>query len=120
MGYLINELLHLGASTRVVGGVDESTGTKVALKMPRGEPPEPQVLERLRHEHALLREIDAPGVIRVLGLEPCAQGLMLVMERWGEGSLHQALHRGPLPIGAALTLWTSLKSACGESMRRAT
>jgi predicted ATPase len=118
VGYLINELLHAGSSTRVMGGVEASTGTRVALKMPRGEAPAPEVLERLRHEHAMLSELGAPGVIRVLGLEPCAQGLMLVMERWGESSLDGALKKGPLPIGVALRLGVAVARALGEVHRR--
>ena len=118
MDYLINELLHVSQNTRVVGGVDESTGTQVALKMPRGEAPEPRVLERLRHEHALLSELSASGVIRVLGLEPCAQGLMLVLERWGESSLDRPLSQGPLPVGVALRLAAAVARALGEVHRR--
>ncbi|UQA57974.1 protein kinase domain-containing protein [Polyangium aurulentum] len=118
MGYLINELLHAGSSTRVMGGVDASTGARVALKMPRGEAPAPEVLERLRHEHAMLSEVGVPGVIRVLGIEPCAQGLMLVMERWGESSLDAAIKKGPLPVGAALRLGAEVARALGEVHRR--
>ena len=118
VSYLFIELLHASAYTRVVGGVDASTQAKVAIKMPRGEAPEPRVLERLRHEHALLSELGAPGVIRVLGLEPCAQGLMLVLERWGESSLDRPLSQGPLPVGVALRLAAAVARALGEVHRR--
>ncbi|HZF51812.1 MAG TPA: AAA family ATPase [Polyangiaceae bacterium] len=118
MQYLINELLHASSDTRVVGAVDGSTGAKVAVKMPRGEAPTPEVLARLRHEHAILSELSAPGVVRVLGLEPCAQGLMLVMERWGESSLDGALKKGPLPVGVALRLGAAMARALGEVHQR--
>ena len=118
MNYLINDLLHASSDTRVVGGVDAITGANVALKMPRGEAPTPHVLQRLRHEHAMLSELSAPEIIRVIGLEPCAQGLMLVLERWGESSLDRALQRGPLPIGVALRLAAVVARALGEVHRR--
>ena len=120
VGYLINDLLHASFNTQVVGAKDASTGADVALKMPRGKEPLPHVLERLRHEHVLLNGLDVPGVIHVIGLEPCAQGVMLVMDRWGASSLAQALQesKGPLPVGAALRLAAAMATALGEVHRR--
>jgi predicted ATPase/signal transduction histidine kinase/ActR/RegA family two-component response regulator len=68
----------------------------------------------------MLAGLAVPGVIRVIGLEPCAQGVMLVMERWGASSLAEALQegKGPLPVGAALRLTAAIATALGEVHRR--
>jgi predicted ATPase/signal transduction histidine kinase/CheY-like chemotaxis protein len=129
MSYLFNEILHVGPVTKVVGGTDERTGAQVALKMPREEAVSPRILARLRHEYAILTGLSAGGaaesaapgprgVVRALGLEPCAQGLMLVTERWGESSLDLALRGGPLSVGAALRVGVSIANALGEVHRR--
>lgn len=120
MDYAFNDLLHAGPDTRVVGAVQVGTDTRVALKMPRGEARAARTLERLRHEHAILHELgelNLPGVIRVLGLEPCAQGVMLVLERWEDASLDRVLSEGPLPVGPALRLAAALARTLGAVHR---
>ncbi|WP_437836217.1 protein kinase domain-containing protein [Sorangium sp. So ce1153] len=118
MDYRLGEVLYTGAETRVVAGVHRSTQAAVVLKIPRHEPPDERVVARLRSEHALLRKIELPGVVRALDLVPHGAGVALVLERWGDASLDRALASGPLPAEAALRLGAALARVLGQLHRR--
>jgi predicted ATPase/signal transduction histidine kinase/DNA-binding NarL/FixJ family response regulator/tRNA A-37 threonylcarbamoyl transferase component Bud32 len=118
MDYILGDVLHVGSETRVVRGRHPKSGEEVVLKLPREQATASHTLERLRHEHAILRSLDVPGVIRTLGLEPHGQGLALVMEPWGDEPLGNALAKGPLPVGVALRLGAALARALEGVHRR--
>ncbi|WP_437757201.1 AAA family ATPase [Sorangium sp. So ce1389] len=118
MDYRLGEVLYTGTETRVVAGVHRSTQAAVVLKIPRHELPDDRVVARLRGEHALLREIELPGVVRALDLVPHGAGVALVLERWGDCSLERALAGGPLPVEAVLRLGAALARVLGQLHRR--
>ena len=90
----------------------------MVLKLPHGEPPSPRAREELKHEHAVLRALEVPGVIRALGLEEHDRKPVLVLEPWGDTSLARVLEQGPLPVGVALRLGAALSRSLGEVHRR--
>ncbi|XYH96665.1 AAA family ATPase [Sorangium sp. So ce1128] len=118
MKYILGEVLHSGAEMCIVRTTDTKTGGKVVLKLPHGEPPSPRAREQLKHEHAVLRALDAPGVIRALGLEELDRKPVLVLEHWDGTSLARVLEQGPLPVGVALRLGAALSRSLGEVHRR--
>ncbi|WP_437509926.1 AAA family ATPase [Sorangium sp. So ce1099] len=118
MDYRLGEVLYTGADTRVVAGVHRSSQADVVLKIPRHELPDDGVVARLRGEHALLRELHIPGIVRALDLVPHGAGVALVLERWGDGSLDRALASGPLPLEAALRLGAAVARLLGQLHRR--
>ncbi|MDC0684887.1 AAA family ATPase [Sorangium atrum] len=118
MEYVLGEVLHSGADMRIVRATHAKTGGKVVLKLPHGEPPSPRAREQLKHEHAVLRALDVPGVIRALGLEEHDRKPVLVLEAWGDTSLARVLDQGPLPLGVALRLGAALARSLGEVHRR--
>ena len=118
MEYILGEVLHTGVDTCIVQAAQATTGAKVVLKLPHGEPPSPRVLEQLKHEHAVLRALEVPGVIRALGLEEHERKPVLVLEPWGDTSLARVLDQGPLPLGVALRLGAALSRSLGEVHRR--
>ncbi len=61
-------------------GIDPKSGRAVILKRPRIEPADPGLLRKLRDEHSLLGDLDAPSVPRALGLIDEAGSLLLVRE----------------------------------------
>ncbi len=79
---------------------------------------EPARAEQLKHEHAVLRAFEVPGVIRALGLEELDRKPVLVLEAWGDTSLARVLDQGPLPLGVALRLGAALSRSLGEVHRR--
>ncbi|XYH96662.1 AAA family ATPase [Sorangium sp. So ce1128] len=118
MKYVLGEVLHSGADMCIVRATDTKTGGKVVLKLPHGEPPSPRAREELKHEHAVLRALDVPGVIRALGLEEHGRKPALVLEHWDGTSLARVLDQGPLPLGVALRLSAALSRSLGEVHRR--
>jgi hypothetical protein len=118
MSYVLGEALHTGRDTCIVLASQAETGAKVALKMPRWEPASPRVLEQLKHEHAVLRALEVPGVIRALGLEEHDRKPVLALEHWDGTSLARVLDKGPLPVGVALQLCAALARSLGEVHRR--
>jgi predicted ATPase/signal transduction histidine kinase len=79
-GYRLTEELHRSNRSLVYRGLREADGLSVVLKTINKDYPEPQDIIRLRREYRLLSELDLPGVVRVLGLEPWENNLALVME----------------------------------------
>lgn len=119
MELAIKEVLYVGPTTRVLAAEDRETGESVALKLPLEEDPSELRIEKLRHEHSLLSQVQYPGVIRVHELRPRGSSLALVLERWGIGSLDEVLSRGPLPLERTLVLGSKLARALGLVHRQA-
>lgn len=114
MDYTLSDLLYTGTDTRVVTGLRRDSQTPVVLKLPRHELPAEETLTRLRDEYALLRELDLPGIIKVLDLVPHGAGVALVLEHWGAGSLDRRLASGPLPVKIVLRLGAMLARVIGQ------
>ncbi len=90
-------------------GIDPKSGRIVVLKRPRIEPADPGLLRKLRDEHSLLGDLDAPSVPRALDLIDEAGSLLLVREDVA-GDYLDRLHPGarwsldaffPIAIGLA-------------------
>lgn len=95
--YLIGELAARGGMALVYRATDLETGAHVAIKVPRPEAEcDPQFFERFEREAEVGRELDHPGVVKVLAKGRQSRAYM-VME-WAEGRLlREILHReGPL------------------------
>jgi len=118
MDYILGETIHLSPYIRVVKAKTQRSEQPLALKLPNEAAPAERTLSRLRHEYALLREAQGPGVVRVLELVPWGAGHALVMERWGEGSLDRLLQSGPLPLRSVLGLGAVLARALGQVHRK--
>src|SRR5690242_11765675 len=56
----------------------------------------------VRHEFGLLRDIELPGIVRVLGLVDTGSGFALAMEDAGDTNLARRIQSGPLSIAAFL------------------
>jgi predicted ATPase/signal transduction histidine kinase/CheY-like chemotaxis protein/tRNA A-37 threonylcarbamoyl transferase component Bud32 len=108
MDYVLGTLLYSGARTRVVEGTHPTNGERVAIKFTHERDRLTRAEGKLRHEHALLSELAAPGIIRAIALETTPDGLALVMERWGDASLDRALARMTVPLGAALRIGAAI------------
>ena len=78
--YSISQCLHEGSETAVYSGLRRRDNLPVVVKMPRDDHPLPTVLNRLRHEYALLREYAQPGVVQGLELVRSPSSLALVLE----------------------------------------
>lgn len=86
-GLTLDVLVHQGAETDLHRGRRREDGAPVAVKVTQSDYPTFRQLARLRREHAILCELDLPGVPRALDLLPHGRGLALVIEDLGPTSL---------------------------------
>ncbi|TKD00071.1 AAA family ATPase [Polyangium fumosum] len=100
--------IHEGPGVALYRGLRENDRTPVVLKVTRGEHPHPRELARLRHEHALLRMLEGPGILKAHALLRHGAGLALVLEDTGGESLTLRLRRGPLDLRACLDIALAL------------
>ncbi len=95
--------------------MDLETGSFVALKTIDDDP---RFADRFTRERRLLQEISHPSIVGFIGSGTHQDRPFLVME-WIEGcDLADALARGPLAIGAALTLCELIANALSAAHAR--
>lgn len=116
--YLVSEQIHEGSHAVFFRGTREVDNLPVAIKCLKSEYPSLGDLARLRHEHAILREIDIPGVVKCVGLERYGNGLALVMEDAGGESLDRVLRAKRLPLRSVLEIGVSLAKTLAELHQR--
>jgi predicted ATPase/signal transduction histidine kinase len=102
------ELVHRNARHVFLRGKQE--GRPVLVKK-TADPPEPDAVVSLRHEHELLRERNFPGVVKVLGLARTGGGLALLMEDAGRCTLAERIASAPIGVTEALDTALQLAEA---------
>jgi tetratricopeptide (TPR) repeat protein len=98
---------------------DRVSGDEVALKVlfPRGEE-QGHVLERLRRELRILRELNHPGIVRVRDVGAQGGLLYLAMDLLDGETLYERLSRdGPLPEPEALRIADGMLDALAAAHR---
>ena len=98
-GFQFIETLHESKQTLVGRALREDDRRKVVIKMSRSSHPTRRELERLRHEFAMARLVDDPGVVRMLELGRWERRIYLVLEDFGAVSLRGLLREkrcGPM------------------------
>ncbi|PCC73002.1 Predicted ATPase [Nannocystis exedens] len=107
--YILTAELHGGLDAIIYEGRRGSDGAPVAVKVLRNQLPGPREIAKLKHEYALLKDLDLPGVVKVHALvrrDP--GGLALVLERLQGRSLADVLRGGRLEPKTALEVGASL------------
>lgn len=117
-GYTLTTTVRDTHEFELVRGHRDRDGMPVVVKRLRGDYPPPLTLARLRHEHSILRSLPISGVVQPVALEPCGNGLALVMEDVGESSLDSILRAGPVDVEYGLRIAVALAEAL-ESIHRA-
>jgi len=97
-GYTLVEPLYLGPRTVVYRGVQQAPRQAVVIKMLRHNYPSFSELVQFRNQYAIAKNLNLPGIVRPLRLEPYANGYALVMEDIGGLSLHHYIQAGPLSL----------------------
>lgn len=92
-------------------GFRNADGAPVVVKLLRGTHQASLDVARLRHEHEVLKSLDAPQVVKTLGLVKHGRGLALVLEDAGEASLDQLIAAGFLNLERSLELAIALTRA---------
>jgi len=93
-------------------------GQKVILKVLKRERPGESEVEMYKHEHATLRKLAHPGIIKTLGLKQTSLGLTLILEDIGGDPLKRICEIGT-PSREALVSWfldfSRILSYCHQS-----
>ncbi|HMA97253.1 MAG TPA: serine/threonine-protein kinase PknK, partial [Polyangiaceae bacterium] len=89
-------------------GFRNADGAPVVVKLLRGTRLAALDWARLRHEHDILKSLDAPQIVKTLGLVKQGRGLALVLEDAGESSLDQIIASGYLNLERSLELALAL------------
>ncbi|MEO2025704.1 MAG: AAA family ATPase, partial [Fuerstiella sp.] len=84
------------------------------LKLLNKAYPSPQELARFRQEYEITRRLDAPGVIKVYGLETYENSLMILMEDIGGESLSRWLQERTLDLETFLSLAVRITETLGD------
>ncbi|HBE19106.1 MAG TPA: serine/threonine protein kinase [Cyanobacteria bacterium UBA11149] len=87
LDYRITEQLYSGSRTQVYRGISESDEKPVVLKVLKSDYPTFNELVQFRHQYAIAKNLDLPGVVKHLSLEKYRNGFALVMEDFGGISL---------------------------------
>src|SRR5262245_50825251 len=111
--YSISEVIHAGSVHVLHRGYRNEDHAQVILKVLRSEAPSLDQIARLRHEFVIAQQIDAPGVVKALGLEPHGRGLALILEDFGGRPLDEILREGRPDLKTALDIASGLAEAVG-------
>ncbi|KYG00480.1 protein kinase [Sorangium cellulosum] len=103
-GYQAIAKIYESENSVVYRGRRAGDGRPVVLKLLRSDYPSPTELTRYKHEYAVLRNLEAPGVVRALDLCRHEKGLLLVLEDFGGHALAHHLQRGRFDTAAFLLL----------------
>jgi PAS domain S-box-containing protein len=108
-GYQIVEELYRDAKTIVYRAkcVDDKLGEdahSVAIKVLSSAYPSDRDLLEFRHQYAITKNLDLPGVVRHYSLEEYEGGYALVMEDWGGISLAGYSHNNRLLLSDVLNM----------------
>lgn len=102
--YTLTEKLHEGLGTVIHRAIRARDGARVVLKIGKGGALAPAVQGALRHEFAVLRSIDLPGVIKAHALEAIGDELALVLADCGGRSLDVLFAAGALDLATVLAI----------------
>jgi serine/threonine-protein kinase len=110
--YSLDSLVATGGMATIFRATDTQTGNPVAIKIPHPEAEcDPVFFERFRREAEIGREMDHPGVLKVM--PPVRSRRVYMAAEWVEGtSLRQILDRGAkVPVNRARRIAASICEA---------
>ena len=100
--------IYEGSYATLLRGGRRADGTSIVVKRLRSDYPSAIDVARLHHEHAILRSLSLPGVVRTFGLVGTDNGLGLLLEDIGDGSVRGIIKDGRPPLGRFLELASAM------------
>lgn len=108
--YTLIEKIYESAGTALYRGHRNTSRAPVVIKLLTDEYPSPLSIAKLRHEYNVLRDLKAPGVVKVLGLQKYNNGSFLVLEPAPGQPLDKLLKAGRLALGKTLRVAAAIAS----------
>ncbi|MCS6792099.1 MAG: AAA family ATPase [Oscillatoriaceae bacterium SKW80] len=79
-GYIITEKIHESVKTVIYRGRKIGKSKSVIVKIPNTEYPTMEEIIRLKNQYAIAKNLNIPGIIKPLSLEPYKNSLALILE----------------------------------------
>jgi predicted ATPase/serine phosphatase RsbU (regulator of sigma subunit)/tRNA A-37 threonylcarbamoyl transferase component Bud32 len=115
----LTETVREAQSASLLRGTRNADGARVIVKLLRAEHPSPAQIARIRHEHTVLASLDAPEVVRTLGLAKHGRGVALVLEDLGDVSLESKYRHERPSLEQFLVIAIQMAGAVAATHRRA-
>lgn len=109
--YTLGEAAQEGADASLYRAFRNTDQQPVSIKLLKRERPSPRQLARLRHEYAIMRDLEGTGVLRPYGLERWGSGLALVLEETRAASLASVMKAQKLELVTSLRIAIALAEA---------
>ncbi len=119
VGYTLTDTVREAQSASLLRGTRNADGARVIVKLLRAEHPSPAQIARIRHEHTVLASLDAPEVVRTLGLTKHGRGVALVLEDLGDVSLESKYRHERPSLEQFLVIAIQMAGAVAATHRRA-
>ncbi|WP_437970173.1 AAA family ATPase [Sorangium sp. So ce260] len=106
--YTATEKIYEGITSVLYRGHRNADRLPVAVKLLKSEYPDPRDLAKIRHEHAVMRDLRVPGIPVVIEVGKHGNGLALIMEDSGGRSLSDMIRSQRLSLASALRIAASV------------
>ncbi|MDZ8184166.1 MAG: AAA family ATPase [Nostoc sp. ChiSLP02] len=103
-GYQISSQLYAGSRTRVYRAIREQDRLAVVIKLLTSAYPNFNELLQFRNQYTISKNLNIPGIIHPLSLEPYGNGYILVMEDTGGVALQEYIQTTTLSLVELLTI----------------
>lgn len=102
--YVLSSTVNQSAANLLYRGYRLVGRVPIIAKIPRGDHPSTKDLAKLRHEHAILKELNHAGVPKAYDLLPYRSGLALFIEDKGYVSLTEVMNGRKWPLQTILNI----------------
>ena len=108
--YQITEFIYKGTRTEVYRAIREADQTPVILKKLRNEYPTFNEMVQFRHQYAIAKNLEIPGIVKPIALETYGHSYLLVMPDVGGLSLSDYTKENPLNLEEFLSIAIALSN----------
>ncbi|MBF2026902.1 MAG: AAA family ATPase [Oscillatoriales cyanobacterium C42_A2020_001] len=113
-GYQIAEKIYESSKTIVYRGRRQEDAVPVVIKVLKNEFPTLRELAIFRNQYNLTRDLNLPSVVQAYSLEPCRNGLALVMEDFEAHSLKTQLEEQSLDLDQFFAIALQITQALAD------
>jgi len=113
-GYQVADKIYESSKTIVYRGQREIDSIPVVIKILKNEFPSPKELAIFRNQYNLTKDLNLTTVVRLYSLEPCQNGLALIMEDFEAHSLRTQIDLQPLDLDQFFAIAVQITQALAD------